>query len=60
MDWLQRAVKTGFSCYPAFRDDPALENIRSDPEFQKFLDEQKELWTAYKEFHRQLVAKSLR
>ena len=60
VDWLQRAVKTGFPCYPLFRDDPTLEIIRSGPEFQKFLGEQKELWTGYKEFHRQLVAKSRR
>ena len=60
VEWLQRAVKTGFPCYPLFRDDPTLEIIRSDPEFQKFLDEQKALWTGYKEFHRQLVAKSRR
>ena len=60
VEWLQRTVKTGFTCYPAFRDDPDLENIRSNPEFQKFLGEQKELWAGFTEFHRQLVAKSRR
>ena len=60
VEWLQRTVKTGFACYPAFRNDPTLENIRSGPEFQKFLDEQEKLWMGYQEFHRQLVAKSRR
>ena len=60
VEWLQTAVKTGFACYPAFRNNPALGDIRSDPEFQKFLEEQEALWTGYKEFHRQLNAKSRR
>jgi tetratricopeptide (TPR) repeat protein len=60
VNWLQRAVTTGFACYPAFKNDPTLDNIRGDPEFQKFLDKQSELCTAYKEFHRQLVAKARR
>ena len=58
--WLRTAADTGFPCYPAFLNDPTLEIVRSGPEFQKFLDEQKALWTGYKEFHRQLVAKSRR
>jgi serine/threonine protein kinase len=60
VDWLQRAFTTGFICYPAFKNDPTLDNIRGDPEFQKFLDKQRELCAAYKEFHRQLVAKARR
>ncbi len=60
VDWLQSAANTGFPCYPAFRDDPTLNNIRSDPGFQKFLAEQKEQSMGYIEFRRQLVAKSRR
>jgi len=56
--WLRFAADTGFPCYPAFQNDPALANIRSDSQFQKFLDEQKKLWMGHKEFQRQLVAKS--
>src|SRR6266542_3620242 len=56
--WLQTAADTGFPCYPAFQNDPTLANIRSDSQFQKFLDEQRNLWMGHKEFQRQLVAKS--
>lgn len=60
VEWLQRAANTGFPCYPAFRDDPTLDIIRSDLQFQKFLAEQKQLSMGYIEFRRQLVAKSRR
>ena len=56
--WLRTAADTGFPCYPAFQNDPTLANIRSNAQFQKFLDEQKDLWMGHKEFQRQLVAKS--
>ena len=42
--WLRIAADKGFPCYPAFQNDPTLGSIRSDPEFQKFLDEQRSLW----------------
>ena len=56
--WLRTAAETGFPCYPAFQNDPTLANIRSEPQFQKFLDEQRNLWLGRKEFQRQLVVKS--
>jgi tetratricopeptide (TPR) repeat protein len=43
--WLRTTADNGFPCYPAFQNDATLGNIRSDPGFQKFLDEQKDLWT---------------
>jgi serine/threonine protein kinase len=60
VDWLQRAFTTGFACYPAFKNDPTFENIRRDPGFEKFLEQQKELCTGYQDFHRQLVANTRR
>src|SRR5438093_12590544 len=36
---------TGFPCYLAFQKDPTLANISSDSQIQKFLDEQRELWS---------------
>lgn len=56
--WLRTAADTGFPCYPAFQNDPTLANIHSDSQFQKFLEEQRNLWMGHKEFQRQLVAKS--
>lgn len=34
MAWLERSVNTGFPCWPFFRIDPALKNVRPLPEFQ--------------------------
>jgi len=56
--WLRSSADTGFPCYPAFQKDPTLANIRSDSQFQKFLEEQRDLWLDHKEFQRQLDAKA--
>ena len=56
--WLRTAADTGFPCYPAFQNDPTLANISSDSQFQKFLDELRDLWMGREEFQRQLGAKS--
>ena len=33
MAWLERSVDTGFPCWPFFRIDPHLENVRREPAF---------------------------
>jgi serine/threonine protein kinase/Tfp pilus assembly protein PilF len=35
--WLDRAVSTGFRCWPMFRTDPCLTNLRKEPEFDKYV-----------------------
>jgi tetratricopeptide (TPR) repeat protein len=37
MEWLERSVHTGFSCWPFFRIDPNLENLREEPEFKRLI-----------------------
>jgi TolB-like protein/tetratricopeptide (TPR) repeat protein len=37
MAWLERSVDTGFACWPFFRLDPHLENLRGEPEFQRLV-----------------------
>jgi DNA-binding winged helix-turn-helix (wHTH) protein/Tfp pilus assembly protein PilF len=32
--WLERAVTTGFACWPFFRKDPCLKNLHGLPEFE--------------------------
>ncbi|HKT51944.1 MAG TPA: winged helix-turn-helix domain-containing protein [Candidatus Angelobacter sp.] len=32
--WLERAVNTGFPCWPFFSIDPALRNLHASPQFQ--------------------------
>jgi hypothetical protein len=34
MAWLERTVDTGNPCWPFFRIDPYLENLRKDGRFQ--------------------------
>ena len=35
MAWLERSVHTGFACWPFFRIDPFLENLRGFPAFER-------------------------
>jgi serine/threonine protein kinase/Tfp pilus assembly protein PilF len=37
LEWLDRAVSTGFRCWPMFRTDPCLTNLRKEPEFEKYV-----------------------
>ncbi len=37
--WIDRAVSTGFRCWPFFRVDPSLTNLRRLPAFQNYLAE---------------------
>ncbi len=42
--WLRTAADGGLPCYPLFKNDPFLGNIRNDPEFVAFLREQQSQW----------------
>jgi tetratricopeptide (TPR) repeat protein len=37
MDWLERAADTGFPCWPFFKVDPHLVNLREMPAFKKLV-----------------------
>ncbi len=37
--WLERAVSTGFRCWPLFRIDPCLSNLRQLLDFQSYVTE---------------------
>jgi tetratricopeptide (TPR) repeat protein len=39
MEWMDRAVNTGFRCYPFFRVDPCMSNLRQLPEFENYVAE---------------------
>jgi hypothetical protein len=39
MAWMDRAVSTGFRCWPFFRVDPCLRNLRKLPEFNDYIYE---------------------
>jgi serine/threonine protein kinase/tetratricopeptide (TPR) repeat protein len=42
LGWINRAVETGFPCWPFFRIDPTLEKLRALPEFQAQVEELRE------------------
>jgi hypothetical protein len=48
MAWLERSVDTGNPCWPFFRVDPHLENLRSDFRFQKLVSDLERQYTALK------------
>jgi hypothetical protein len=48
MEWLERSVHTGFSCWPFFRIDPNLENLRAEPEFKRLVADLEQKYTARK------------
>jgi DNA-binding winged helix-turn-helix (wHTH) protein/tetratricopeptide (TPR) repeat protein len=37
MAWLERTADTGFPCWPFFKQDPHLENLRAMPAFQRLV-----------------------
>jgi tetratricopeptide (TPR) repeat protein len=48
MEWLERSVHTGFSCWPFFRIDPNLENLREKPDFERLVADLEHKYTARK------------
>ncbi len=36
-EWFQRSVDTGFACWPFFRKDPCLQNLRTLPQFDSLV-----------------------
>ena len=37
IQWLDRAARNGFPCYPRYARDPLLNGLRNDPRFIEFL-----------------------
>ena len=48
MAWLERSVDTGFPCWPFFRIDPHLENLREEPAFTRLIADLEQTYTALK------------
>src|SRR3954454_942581 len=44
--WLERSVNTGFACWPFFRWDPYLENVRGEPAFTRLVGDLEQTYTA--------------
>lgn len=48
MAWLERSADTGFPCWPFFRIDPHLENLREEPAFIRLVADLEQTYTALK------------
>jgi serine/threonine protein kinase/tetratricopeptide (TPR) repeat protein len=48
MGWLERSVETGNPCWPFFRIDPYLENVRQEPRFQRLVADLEREYAALK------------
>ena len=48
VEWLQKTADHGMPCYPLFRDDPNLRNIRKDPGYVALMEKLKKQWEHYK------------
>ncbi len=42
--WLRTTAEEGMPCYPMFRDDPLLKNLRGDPGYDRLLEEMRRDW----------------
>jgi serine/threonine protein kinase len=48
MGWLERSVETGNPCWPFFKVDPHLENLRQQAQFQRLVSDLEREYTALK------------
>ena len=46
--WLQRSINTGFACWPFFRIDPYLKNLKEEPRFIQLNADLEQKYTALK------------
>ena len=47
--WLKETAATGFPNYPLFERDPYLNRIRENPEFVRFMSDQRTQWERYRQ-----------
>jgi hypothetical protein len=45
---LRHSIEGGFFCYPYFRDDPLLENVRREQEYGSLLDQARQRHDRFK------------
>jgi len=48
VEWLQMTADHGLPCYPLFKNDPNLRNIRTDPGYISLMEKLKKQWEIYK------------
>jgi DNA-binding winged helix-turn-helix (wHTH) protein/TolB-like protein len=48
IQWLTRAVDTGFLCYPWYENDPLLQPLRGNAEFRQLMERMRKSWDGAK------------
>jgi tetratricopeptide (TPR) repeat protein len=48
LKWLESAAADGFPCYPLFKTDPNLNNLRQEPRFDVFMEKLAQQWEHYR------------
>jgi len=49
IDWFEKSIRDGLSCYPLFEKDPNLDSLRDDPRFQRTMQEERSKWEHFRE-----------
>lgn len=48
INWLESTAADGFPCFPLFKTDPNLTNLRQEPRFEMFMEKLRQQWEYYK------------
>ena len=48
IEWFEKAIRDGFSCYPLFEKDSNLDSLRTDPRFRQIMEMERKKWENYR------------
>ena len=48
IEWFEKAIRDGFSCYPLFENDSNLDSLRTDSRFRKIMEVERKKWENYR------------
>jgi hypothetical protein len=48
IEWFEKAIRDGFSCYPLFEKDSNLDSLRTDSRFRKIMEVERKKWENYR------------
>jgi hypothetical protein len=48
IEWFEKAIRDGFSCYPLFEKDSNLNSLREDSSFRKIMEIERKKWENYR------------
>ena len=48
IEWFEKAIRDGFSCYPLFENDSNLDSLRTESRFRKIMEVERKKWENYR------------